>query len=391
MECVATCRPGLEGVLAEEIRELGGEFVEPRKRAVNFRVGKSGLYRVNMGVRSAIQILLPLRTFTARDYDRLYFQARRTNWHQLFRRSSTIRIDVNGRSPGLNHSQYVIHRVKDAIVDTFRKLEGERPSISKGEPDIHIVVHLQGDQVTLCLDSSGVPLFKRGYRVEHGPAPIKEDLAAGILLLGEAEKASGLVDPMCGSGTFLFEGWMIQARRAPNLERGFAFQNWLDYEPELHEAERARLRAAEVKEVGPIWGWDIDPAAIEQARAIHQSYFPGADIRFTAARFQEASGGIRGALVVTNPPYGERLGRDEDLGLLYRELGEAAKALAVGGKLLVFTTNRKAARQIRMTAERTWTLFNGSLEGVLYAYAVRGAENGEAGNETSGDFGDPAQ
>lgn len=373
MECVATCRPGLEGVLAEEIRQLGGEYVEPGKRAVTFRVGKAGLYRMNMAVRSAIQILVPLRTFTARDYDRLYFQARKTNWHQLFRRSSTIRIDVNGRSPGLNHSQYVIHRVKDAIVDTFRKLEGERPSINKGEPDIHVVVHLQGDQVTLCLDSSGVPLFKRGYRVDHGPAPIKEDLAAGILLLGEAEKASGLVDPMCGSGTFLFEGWMIQTRRAPNLERGFAFQHWLDYDLELHEAERAQLRAQEGKSTRPLAGWDVDPEAIEQARSIQRAYFPQADIQFTAEPFQRARLEVPGSLVITNPPYGERLGRDEDLGLLYRDLGEAAKRIAGGGKLLVFTTNRKAARQIRMTAERTWTLFNGSLEGVLYAYPIRGA------------------
>ncbi|MEY3000287.1 MAG: ribosomal large subunit methyltransferase, partial [Verrucomicrobiota bacterium] len=334
MECVATCRPGLEGVLAEEIRELGGTSVEAAKRAVNFRAGQAELYRLNMGLRSAIQILVPLRTFTARDYDRLYYQARRTNWHQLFRRSSTIRIDVNGRSPGMTNSQYVIHRVKDAIVDTFRKLEGERPSISKGDPDIHIVVHLQGDRVTLCLDSSGIPLFKRGYRVEHGPAPIKEDLAAGMLLLGEAGAAAGLVDPMCGSGTFLFEGWMLMARRAPNLDRGFAFEHWLDYDPEVHAAQRVYLREREVGCDKPVLGWDKDAAVIEQARSIKEAFFAEADIRFTAEPLQQMAVDCAGGLMVANPPYGERMGREEDLGLLYRELGEGSKRVARGGRLL---------------------------------------------------------
>lgn len=371
MECVVTCRPGLEGVLAEEIRQLGIESIELGKRAVNVRTDRAGLYRLNMGLRSALQVLLPLRSFTARDYDRLYFQARKTNWHQLFRPDATLRIDVNGRSPGLNHSQYVIHRVKDAIVDTFRKLEGSRPSINKAEPDIHVVVHLQGQTVTLCLDSSGVPLFKRGYRIEHGPAPIKEDLAAGILQLGDCDSASGILDPMCGSGTFLFEGWMLKKRRAPNLEREFAFQNWLDYDADLHASEREALRSAETTFAGCIKGWDKDPEVIEQARAIHAEHFPDAKIEFVAESFQAAAVEVEGSLVVSNPPYGERLGTDEDLGQLYRDLGNFAKAAAPNGQLVVFTTNRKAARQIRMRSTRTWTLFNGALEGVLYAYAIR--------------------
>lgn len=373
MECVATCRPGLESVLADEIRENGAESVESNKRAVAFSTDLAGLYRMNMALRSAIQVLVPLRTFTARDYDRLYFQARKTNWHRLFRSGSTVRIDVNGRSPNLRHTQYVIHRVKDAIVDTFRKLEGDRPSISKDEPDIHIVVHLNKDQVTLCLDSSGLPLFKRGYRVEHGAAPIKEDLAAGILLMGDAGKAESLVDPMCGSGTFLFEGWMLRARRAPNLNRSFAFQNWLDYDAEIHERIRCELRDAEIKPNGAIAGFDKDTAAVEQAKSIQEAHFSEASISFHAEPFQTANITASGGLVVSNPPYGERLGRDEDLGQLYRELGEFAKGTASGGQLLVFTTNRKAARQIRMRADRSWTLFNGALEGVLYQYSIRGS------------------
>ncbi|MEY3001348.1 MAG: hypothetical protein RL648_1562, partial [Verrucomicrobiota bacterium] len=173
--------------------------------------------------------------------------------------------------------------------------------------------------------------------------------------------------------TFLFEGWMLMARRAPNLDRGFAFEHWLDYDAEVHAAQRVHLREREVRCDKPVLGWDKDAAVIEQARSIKEAFFAEADIRFTAEPLQQMAVDCAGGLMVANPPYGERMGREEDLGLLYRELGEVSKRVARGGRLLVFTTNRKAARQIRMTADRTWTLFNGALEGVLYRYPIRAA------------------
>src|SRR5690606_7952937 len=149
--------------------------------------------------RSGLSVLLPIRTFNARNYDLLYFQSRKTNWHKLFSVDKSLRIDVNGGSDVLRNSEYVVHRVKDGIVDTFRKLSaGVRPSVDKSEPDIHIVVHLDHTRVTLCIDTSGLPLFKRGYRLQHGVAPIKEDLAAGILQLSGWDQKSSLTDPMCG-------------------------------------------------------------------------------------------------------------------------------------------------------------------------------------------------
>ena len=373
IECVATCRPGLERVLAEEIGRHGGEGVRVAKRAVYFSTDRAGLYRLNMALRTAIQLLVPIRTFNARDYQLLYYQARRTNWHQYFTADKTLRIDVNGYSPNLRNTQYVVHRVKDGIVDTFRKLsDGQRPSIDKGTPQIHVVVHLDGDKVTLCLDSSGVPLFKRGYRLEHGGAPLKEDLAAGILLLSGMEKCTGLVDPMCGSGTFLFEGWMLANNVAPNLKREFAFQHWLDYEESLHATEREALERAQSARTGfPIVGCEIDRETCELAGRIRQSHFPEAEIDRRHGPFQEADYHLPGALMVVNPPYGERLGGDADLGPLYRDLGHAAKDHTPGGRFAIFTTNRKAARQIPMKAENTLTLFNGALEGLLYLYTVR--------------------
>lgn len=375
MDCVATCRPGLEGVLSGEIEQLGGRTVTKGKRSVAFTTDQRGLYRMNMALRSAIQVLLPIRTFNARDYKLLYFQSRRTNWHHYFTEEKTLRIDVNGHSPTLRNTQYVVHRVKDGIVDTFRKLsEGVRPSIDKADPEIHIVVHLQGTKVTVCLDSSGSPLFKRGYRTEHGEAPIKEDLAAGILLLADADRHPGLIDPMCGSGTFLFESWMLFNNVAPNLRRSFAFQHWLDYDEggflEEQKALQARTRNRLERR---LVGIEKDTDSLAVARRIHAEAFPEAAIDFQEGSFQDASLSLKDGLMVTNPPYGKRLGTEAELPGLYRDLGTFAKRSVPGGQLAVFTANRKAARQIRLKQDRALTLFNGALEGLLYQYPVRPA------------------
>lgn len=374
---VATCRPGLEGVLEQELQQLGVERIEARKRAVHFVTDLAGLYRVNMALRSAVQVLQPLRTFNARDYDLLYHQCRRTNWHQLFNVDKQVRIDVSGTSSQLRNTQYVVHRIKDAIVDTFKKLrDGQRPSIDKQQPDFHVVAHLRGDKVTLCLDSSGQTLFKRGYRTEHGEAPIKEDLAAGILLCSGFGPGQALVDPMCGSGTFLFEGWMISRGIAPNLRRHFAFENWLDYDAQVHEHERAALdRPVDPALDQPaLFGSDLNPEVVALAESIRRIHFPNAKIQFRCVGVNACAGDYAGGLMVVNPPYGERLGNMDILGQLYRELGLAAKRMVPGGRLSVFTTNRAAARQIRLQQDRSRTLFNGSLEGVLYEYAVRAAQ-----------------
>jgi putative N6-adenine-specific DNA methylase len=248
-----------------------------------------------------------------------------------------------------------------------------RPSIDKAEPEIHVVVHLSGDRTTLCLDSSGAPLFKRGYRTEHGAAPIKEDLAAGILLLSGVPDHRGLVDPMCGSGTFLFEGWMLWNGVAPNTGRTFACQHWLDYDPDCFEAERQRLIDAGKAGAAdaPVTGCDIDPEAVRLAGQIRDTHFPDTDIRIQQVSVEQAEAAIPGGLMVVNPPYGKRLGEEEVLPQLYRDIGIAARRLVPGGRLALFTANRKAARQVRLTQDSALTLFNGALEGLLYQYPIR--------------------
>lgn len=369
--CVATCRPGLEGVVAEELQSLGVGAVEPLKRAVRFRASLGLLYRLNLGLRCALAVLVELRQFRASNYDLLYHQARRTNWQHWFRAGASLRIDVNGKSRELSHSRYVIHRIKDGIVDTFRKLAGERPSIAQRGADIHVVAHLDGDQVTLYLDSSGEPLFKRGYRTEHGGAPLKEDLAAGILWMSGAAERAGLVDPVCGTGTFLFEGWMLAHGVAPNKERAFAFQNWYGYDEEAEARERRELERRERWDrVYPVVGRDMDEEVVALAQSLRDRHFGESGIELASGRLQEMERTVPGGLLVANPPYGERMGGGEALAGLYKDLGWAARTSVPGGAFSLFTTNRAAARGIPMKRAWTRTLFNGQLEGLLYHYAI---------------------
>lgn len=364
---LVTCRAGLERVVARELRELGAEVLRIGTRAVFFRPDPAVVYRCNMGLHSALNVLLPIRTFNARNYEMLYYQARKTNWHKLFTVGRSIRIDVNGGSPTLRHTQYVTHRVKDGIVDTFRKLSGGiRPSVRKDDPDVHIVVHLDGPRVTLCLDTSGQPLFKRGYRTEHGAAPLKEDLAAGILQLAGWDGRKPLLDPLCGAGTFLFEAWLLAAGIAPNLDRRFAFESLLSYDPALHAAERDRLRARiRSTDLPELLGYERDPATRAVAEAIRQRHFPDAPIGIRQTDYRTAPG-LRDGLIVCNPPYGVRLGTAAAAVALHRELGAFLRDACAGSAAAVFTANPEAAVALEPPVpRRSHVLYNGALEGRL--------------------------
>ena len=372
LEGLVTCRAGLERVVADELRELGITVDRPGRRAVFFRTDKAGVYRANMALRSAIAVLLPIRTFNARNYDMLYYQARKTNWHKLFPVDRTVRIDVNGGSDALTNTQYVTHRIKDGIVDTFRKLTGgTRPSIDKRDPDIHVVAHLDGKRVTLCLDTSGTPLFKRGYRAAHGLAPLKEDLAAGILRLAGWDGGTPLLDPLCGSGTFLFEAWMLAAGIAPNLDRRFAFESLFDYDPALHAAGREALAAAR-SDPPPgfrLTGLENDGPTRAVAESIRRNHFPDAPLEIAAADFRSWTGPAEGTFVVTNPPYGHRLGDHGEAVALHCDLARFVRTRCADGTAAVFTANLEGAALLDDRPEATWTLYNGRLEGRLVKFA----------------------
>ena len=366
------CRGGLEPVVAAELKDLDIEVVDVRKRAVEIATDLAGFYRANMGLRSALNVLRPIRSFNARNYDLLYYQSRKTNWHKLFPVEARIRIDIKGHSPKITHTRYAIHRVKDGITDTFRKLcGGVRPSIEKRDPDVHVVVYLEKHRATLALDYSGTPLFKRGYRVEHGEAPIKEDLAAGLLALSGWDRKSSLIDPMCGAGTILFEAWMMAANIAPNLNRKFGFESLYGYDEKLHQSERSKLTRQQNLETDDLrlLGLEIDKRTFQTLVQIRDQHFPDAPIALKHADFTSFDPGDSFHTAVCNPPYGIRSGTEEDIAPLYRNLGAFLRRHLRGGRAGIYTVNHAAAPLFGGNLEHSVPLLNGSLEGRIYQFS----------------------
>ncbi len=362
------CRGGLEEVVAQELRDLEIEVVETRKRAVEIVTNLAGFYRANMGLRSALNVLRPIRSFNARNYDLLYYQSRKTNWHKLFPVDARLRIDIKGHSPKITHTRYAIHRVKDGITDTFRKLcGGVRPSIEKRDPDVHVVVYLEKHRATLALDMSGTPLFKRGYRIEHGEAPMKEDLAAGLLSLSGWDRRSPLIDPMCGSGTLLFEAWMMAAGIAPNLHRRFGFEALHDYDQKVHDRERRRLEKRQTNPEGMrLLGIEINQGTFRTLEKIRARHFPGAPLQLEHGDFRNSSPGIEFDAAVCNPPYGLRSGEESEINPLYRALGKFLQQQITVRRAGIYTANHEAAPHFGGSHKDSVPLLNGSLEGRLY-------------------------
>lgn len=361
--------------MVKELRELEIEVVARRKRAVEIVTNLAGFYRANMGLRSALNVLRPIRSFNARNYDLLYYQSRKTNWHKLFPVDARIRIDIKGHSPKITHTRYAIHRVKDGITDTFRKLcHGVRPSIEKRNPDVHVVVYLEKHRATLALDMSGTPLFKRGYRIEHGEAPMKEDLAAGLLSLSGWDRRSPLLDPMCGSGTLLFEAWMMAAGIAPNLHRRFGFEALHDYDPQIHDAERRRLEARQSHPEGMrLLGIEIDQATFRTLEKIRARHFPEAPIQLEHGDFRNLDPGDEFGAAVCNPPYGLRSGEEFEITPLYQALGTFLRRHFAGRCAGIYTANHEAAPHFGGDPGASVPLLNGSLEGRLYRIALDAA------------------
>ncbi len=308
-EMVAKTFRGLEDVLAEELRQLGASNVEPGRRMVSFEGDKEMLYKANLCCRTALRILKPFYKFTAHTPDKLYDRIKEYDWSKMLSPTDTFAIDVTVNSDEFTHSRFVTYRVKDAIVDYFRDrdAEGKRPGVRLTDADMMLNVHISGSDVTVSLDSSGESLHKRGWRAAQTEAPINEVLAAGIILKSGWRGNSPFVDPMCGSGTFLVEAALIAANIAPGIFRSsFAFERWNDFEPEI--LDRLYNDDSREREVTcPIIGADMSPKAVaiarENLKQAGVAKYATVDIR-TLSQWSEAPS--KGVLV-TNPPYGERL------------------------------------------------------------------------------------
>ena len=364
---------GLEQVLASELIDLGANNVQVERRAVSFTGDKRMLYTANFCLRTASRILVPIATFKAKKTDDIYEQVKQLDWAQYMTAKTTFLIDATVYSDLFRHSQFITYRVKDAIVDWWMEHGGVRPSVQLTNPDIYLNVHISGDIVTLSLDSSGESLHKRGYRVANTQAPINEALAAGMLLLAGWKGQSDFYDPMCGSGTLLIEAALIARNIAPGIYRkGFAFEKWADFDADLFEdiySDDSRERDFEHK----IYGTDAGFYTVQAATKNVHSANLQRDIEVKQIRVQElrlADKNTENALVMMNPPYGERLSQDKDVLRLYQDMGTTLKHQFSGASAWIISSNEEALKCIGLKPAKRIHLVNGDLECLFNKYVL---------------------
>lgn len=356
---------GLEEVLAKELVELGANNVQIERRAVSFTGDKRMLYMANFCLRTASRILVPIAQFKARHTDDIYEQVKQIDWSEYMTTKMTFQIDATVYSDYFRHSQFVTYRVKDAIVDWWMERGGVRPSVKLTNPDLYLNVHIGGDIVTVSLDSSGESLHKRGYRVANTQAPINEALAAGMLLLAGWNGQGDFYDPMCGSGTLLIEAALIARNIAPGIYRkGFAFEKWANFDADLFEdvySDDSREREFTHK----IYGSDAGFYAMQTAMKNVESAGLQRDIEVKQIRVQElrlTEKDTDGALVMINPPYGERLAQDKDVMNLYKDMGTALKHQFSGATAWIISSNDEALKCIGLRPAKRVRLVNGDLD-----------------------------
>jgi len=373
-EMVAKTFHGLEEVLAEELRALGAVNVEPGRRMVAFEGDLEMMYRANMACRTALRILKPLYKFIAPDTDTLYDLVKEYDWSTLLTPSKTFSIDTVSNSEIFTNSRFATYRVKDAIVDWFKDKYGPdvRPGVRLQDADVMINVHIDADRVTISLDSSGESLHKRGYRVAQTEAPINEVLAAGMILKSGWRGDCPLVDPMCGSGTFLIEAALIATGIMPGIyRRRFAFESWPDFNEELFE-KVYNDDSGEKDFDHKIYGGDISPKAIAIAEQNIQRAGVGRYIDIAIrplSQWEEAPEEGTPGVMVTNPPYGERISVD-DMDGLYETLGSKLKHVFKGYHAWIIGYNEEHFRKIGLAPSVKEMIYNGSLECELREYVI---------------------
>ncbi len=370
-EMVAKTFQGLEEVLAEELRCIGAQNVALRRRAVVFEGDLRILYKANLCCRTALRILKPIYKFIANDPDSLYEMVKEYDWGSIITLDKTFAVDMTAYSEDFTHSRYATYRVKDAIVDYFKDRFGPdaRPKVRLSDADVIINVHISGDRVTLSLDSSGESLHKRGYRVAQTEAPINEVLAAGIILMSGWRGDTPFIDPMCGSGTFLTEAALIAANINPGVYRkGFAFEHWKDFDADLLE-ELYNDDSAERKIKFPIIGADISPKAIAIARANIKATGLAKHISVECKPLAEWTDAPEGGVLVTNPPYGERISV-EDMDGLYELIGQKLKRVFKGYRAWIIGYRDEYFKKVGLTPSQKVPLLNGALECELREYVI---------------------
>ncbi len=369
---------GFEEILAKELQQLGAQEVEIGTRAVSFKGDKGFMYKANLSLRTALKILKPIYYFKATNDQNLYKGIQGIDWSKYIGENQTFVIDTTIHSDNFKHSQFVSQKAKDAIVDQFREKTGQRPSIDKDFPDLRINIHIDRDQVSVALDTSGASLHHRGYRTATNIAPINEVLAAGMLLLSGWDGSSDFLDPMCGSGTLLAEAAMIACNIPANINRKeFAFEKWNDWDNDLFDQIIDALMKRTKEFHHTIIGYDKAPSAVQKAKDNIWNANLDDYISIIQGDFFESKKENTGPLhMVFNPPYGERL--NIELERFYREIGDTLKNNYPNTNAWFITANLEALKFVGLRPSRKIKLFNGSLEARLVKYEMyEGSKKGK--------------
>lgn len=360
-ELIAKTFQGLEEVLAQELTELGASNIEIGRRMVSFTGDKAMMYRANFCLRTAIRILKPIKHFTAKTADEVYEAVKSIEWENYLDNMSSFAVDAVVFSNEFRHSKFVAYKVKDAIVDYFREKTGNRPSVRINNPDVSFNIHVAEDQCTLSLDSSGESLHRRGYRQEQVEAPINEVLAAGMILMTGWRGECDLIDPMCGSGTIPIEAALIARNIAPGVFRKeFGFEKWKDFDQDLFDSiynDDSQEREFNHK----IYGYDNNPKANEIATHNVKAAGVTKDVILKIQPFQQFEQPAEKSIIITNPPYGERISSG-DLLDLYQMIGERLKHAFIGNDAWILSYRDECFDQIGLKPSIKIPLFNGALE-----------------------------
>lgn len=367
----ATCARGFEPILADELRALNAGDVEIGRGGVQFGGDRSTLYRANLWLRTAIRVLQPILEADVTSPEELYDAVQTLDWADFMTPDHTLAVDCNVRDSQITHSQYAALKTKDAICDQFVERVGRRPSVDVEQPMVGLNLHIFRNHAVLSLDSSGTSLHKRGYRTILSKAPLNEALAAALILLTGWRGEAAFVDPLCGSGTLPIEAAWIALQRPPGLTRKrFGFHGWMDFDIRLWTEIRDEARCAVKKALpAPILGFDVRRDAVSFSEGNARAAGIGHLLRFERQdvcdfRPPEGPPGV----ILCNPPYGERIGEEKDLRVLYRTLGEVFQSHCSGWQAYVFTSNNNLAKQIGLEPTDQTPLFNGKIPCKLLHY-----------------------
>lgn len=368
----ASCPQEMSGVLELELQSLGFHKTEKINSGVYFETTWEGCYKANLYSRIASRVYKPVLEFIAYDPEQLYSEIRKHDFTKYIHTHQTIAIDSVINDCVLHDQRFVTMKIKDAIVDQFRDAKGDRPNVDSKNADLRI--HVKGTKNTfwVALDTSGSGLYQRGYRREVGEAPIKENLAAGLIELAGWDKKSTLVDPMCGSGTFLIEAAMMALNIAPGtLRKKFGFQNWLNYKEEVWDKLVTEALDAEKESLDfNLYGYDIDRQVISKAKS--NAKLAGVDhvVQFKSETIAVVKAPEEKGMMITNPPYGARIGEEDNLKDVYRDLGYTMKNHFKNWDCWVLSGNKDLILEMKLKSSRRIFVFNGPIECRFLKYTM---------------------